>query len=263
MKLSQRSFGASVVAVAATAGMFLTTPSFAETAFTVNGVDVDSSVVDLYFETRLGGSAAQPTAEQREALMDELRDIYLLSTVDSAVALEKDPRIAAQLEIQRRGILAQAVAAEFFENTEVSDAEMRSMYDEQLELMPPLDFKARHILVQTQSEANDIIRELDGGADFAELAKEKSTGPTGPNGGDLDWFSPGQMVAPFSDAVAALENGKYTSAPVQTQFGWHVILREDSKESVPPTFESAQEEIRKKIQNDKFQAHLESLRGSS
>ena len=105
-----------------------------------------------------------------------------------------------------------------------------------MRLEPPKEFKARHILVETQSEANSIVAELEGGANFAELAKTKSTGPSGPNGGDLGWFSPNQMVQPFSQAVAALEDGAFSKTPVQTQFGWHVILREDSREATPPTF---------------------------
>ena len=134
------------------------------------------------------------------------------------------------------------------------------MYDEQVKLAPPLDFKARHILVETQGEATDVIAQLDGGANFEELAKEKSTGPSGPNGGDLGWFSPNQMVAPFSNAVQQLEDGQYSPVPVQTQFGWHVILREDSRDSVPPTFDSVRDELQRQVQNEKFQAHLNTLR---
>ncbi len=129
-------------------------------------------------------------------------------------------------------------------------------------MAPPQQFKARHILVATQGEAVDLISQLDGGADFQELAKEKSTGQSGPNGGDLDWFSPDQMVAPFSAAVSTLENGTYTSAPVQTQFGWHVILREDSRETQPPTFESVRDAINQQVQQKKFEAHLADLRAA-
>ena len=235
----------------------------AETIFTVNGTKVDSTVVDVYFESRLGQPDAQPTPEQRTALMSELRDIYVLSTQDLASELAKDPELAAQIELQRQGALAKAVAANFLENVTVSEEEILAEYQEQVKLAPPLQFKARHILVATQGEAVDVITQLDGGANFEELAREKSTGPTAPNGGDLEWFSPGQMVAPFATAVAALENGAYTSAPVQTRFGWHVILREDSRESTPPTLESVRDAINQQVQQKKFEAHLASLRASS
>lgn len=232
----------------------------AETIFTVNGTKVDSTVVDVYFESRLGQPDAQATPEQRTALMAELRDIYVLSTQDLASELAKDPKLAAQIELQRQGALAKAVAANFLENVTVSEEEILAEYQEQVKLAPPLQFKARHILVATQGEAVDVITQLDGGANFEELAKEKSTRPTG---ADLDWFSPGQMVAPFATAVAALENGAYTSTPVQTRFGWHVILREESRESTPPTFESLRDAINQQLQQKKFEAHLASLRASS
>lgn len=237
--------------------------SFAETIFTVNGVDVDSAVVDTYFASRLSGQNGQATPQQREALMQELRDIYLLTTQDDAKSLEADPQIAAQIEIQKRGVLAQAVAARFFENLQLTEEDLMSEYNEQVKLAPPLQFKAKHILVESQGEAMDIIKQLDDGADFAELAKEKSIGPTGPNGGDLDWFSPNTMVAPFSAAVQSLEDGQYSKEPVQTQFGWHVILREASRDATPPTFEASRQNIEAALRNKKFQEYIASLRNDT
>ena len=105
-----------------------------------------------------------------------------------------------------------------------------------------------------------MIKQLDEGADFATLAAEHSTGPTGPQGGDLGWFSPDQMVQPFSEAVAALEDGAHTAEPVQTQFGWHVILREDSRANQPPPLESVHDAIKQRVEQLKFQAYLETLR---
>ncbi len=245
------------------AGLFFSRSATAETIFTVNDTAVDSAVVDLYFESRLGQPGTQPTPEQRTALIAELRDIYLLSTQDIATKLATEPKLAAQIELQKHRILARAVAADFLANVSVSEEEIRAEYEEQIKLAPPLQFKARHILVATQGEAIDLITQLDGGANFEELAKEKSTGPSGPNGGDLGWFSPNQMVAPFTAAVAALEDGSHTSEPVQTNFGWHVILREDSRESQPPTFESVRDVINQQVQQKKLQTHIESLRSTT
>jgi len=251
----------------ATAGLLLSglvaNYTHAETIFSVNGIDVDSAVVDIYFESRLGQPGVRPTPEQRTALMSELRDIYLLSTQESAQGLLSDPKLAAQLELQRQATIAQAVAGKFFDELKVTEEEILAEYQAQIAAAPPLQFKARHILVGSQGEAVDIVAQLDGGADFAELAKEKSTGPSGPNGGDLNWFSPDQMVAPFATAVAELEDGEYTKTPVQTQFGWHVILREDSRESTPPTFDSVRDQVNQTVQQKKFEAHLESLRSAA
>ncbi len=260
-KNGSRTFGTQL----ATIGVIAATLTYAnialaETVFTVNGTAVDSAVIDVFFQNRLGQQAGQPTPEQRTVLIAELRDIYLLSTQDVAAELAKDPKLAAQIELQKHGALAQAVAQDFLANVTVSEEEILAEYSEQSKLAPPLQFKARHILVVTQSEAIELISELDGGADFVELATEKSTGPSGPNGGDLGWFAPDQMVAPFSNAVAVLEDGQYTPDPVQTQFGWHVILREDSRENQPPTFESVRDVINQQVQQKKFQEHLAELR---
>jgi peptidyl-prolyl cis-trans isomerase C len=232
----------------------------AETAFSVNGVDVDSSVFDVYVESRLQKPASSATAEERSAMQNELTDIYLLTTQARAKELAKDPEVMAQIELQSRGTLAQAAAQDFLAKNQATEDEILAEYAHQKEIAPPLQFKARHILVESQSTAQDLIKQLDDGADFAELAKSNSTGPSGPNGGDLGWFSPNQMVPPFSEAVSKLENGKYTKEPVQTQFGWHVILREDSRESEPPTLESVHDVIKQRLEQGKLQDYLAELR---
>lgn len=235
----------------------------AETVATVNGVSIDSAVLDFYVQSRTNRPAAQVSPQELEALRSELTDIFLLSTQESAAAYEKDPQIQAQLELQRRGILAQAVAADFYSTATVTDAEIEAEYQNQAKLAPAQQFKARHILVESQGEAIEIIALLDDGGDFVELARVRSTGPSGPNGGDLGWFSPDQMVKPFADAVASLDDGAYTKQPVQTQYGWHVILREESRATEAPTLESSREGISQYLQNQKFQAYLQSLRDAA
>ena len=144
-----------------------------------------------------------------------------------------------------------------------TDAEILAEYEAQLEQSSDLQYKARHILVETQGEAQDLIAQLEEGADFQALAKEHSTGPSGPNGGDLGWFAPDQMVKPFADAVVALGNGAFTEAPVQTQFGWHVILREDSRENEPPTLESVRDAIKQRVEQTKFQDYMQEIRDAN
>jgi len=244
----------------AVVGMLSIVPASADTIFTVNGVDVDSAVVDVYFEGRLGGAEVQATSEQREGLMLELRDLYILSTQESANTIAANPRVAAQIELQMRGLLAREVASEFLANVVVTDEELQEQYKTLVSRMSPLDYKARHILVPTQGEAIDVITQLNDGADFAQLAIEKSIGTTAANGGDLDWFSPDAMVPLFAQAVAALEDGKYNSEPVQTEFGWHVILREESKQSIPATFETARGDILNALKNEKLQAYIAEIR---
>ena len=133
----------------------------------------------------------------------------------------------------------------------------------QIETDTGLQYHARHILVESQGEAAGLITQLDSGSDFQELAKANSTGPSGPSGGDLGWFSADQMVKPFSDAVEALEDGAYTETPVQTDFGWHVIKREESRSNQPPTLDSVRDVIKQNIEQVKFQVYLEQLRANN
>jgi peptidyl-prolyl cis-trans isomerase C len=241
-------------------GAALTTNVLAESIATINGTDIDSTVFDAYLESRLQKPAAEATADERTTILKEITDIYLITTQPRARELAEEPHIKAQLELQYRGTLVQTAAKDFVTNNQATDEEILAQYTAQNEGQQQLEFKARHILVESQGLATQLIGRLDSGADFEELAKENSTGPSGPNGGDLGWFTSERMVKPFVDAVAALADGAYTKTPVQTQFGWHVILREESRPSVPPTLESVREGIKQRIEQQKFQSYVQGLR---
>ncbi|MCH8059788.1 MAG: peptidylprolyl isomerase [Proteobacteria bacterium] len=232
----------------------------AESVATVNGVDIDSATFEFYMASRTMNKAAQVSQAEREIVLQELIDIYLLTTQPRATEIAATTRVKAQIELQSRGVLAQAVVTDYMAKHPATDAQIRAEYTIQAELSPSLQFKARHILVETQGAAIDLISRLDDGADFAELAKANSTGPSGPAGGDLGWFGPDQMVKPFADAVALLADGAYTRAPVQTEFGWHIILREESRTSEPPTLESVRDVIKQRVEQANFQRYLEDLR---
>jgi len=261
MKLFSRFRTAGAKFIVCVPALLLTSVSSAQVS-TINGEAISADVFNLFFEMRYKKPAGQAAPAERAAVLEMLEDVYLLTTQPKAEELAQGAFVKAQIELQTRSILAQAVAADFLENNAASDAEILAAYNEQVKANPPIEYKARHILVETQGEAQSLVTELDAGADFEALAKEKSTGPSGPNGGDLGWFGPGQMVAPFSAAVAELENGEYTKTPVQTQFGWHVILREDSRESTPPTLESVRDVVRQQVEQQKLQAYLAELRES-
>lgn len=246
--------------IASLAGLLALTASGTSWAQAAAGVDIDPTVLNMYLESRLRKSADQATPEEAAAVRDELTDIYLLSNQPRAEELSKGPALIAQIELQTRAMLAQAVATDFIARNQATDEEMRAMYADQVANAAP-EYKARHILVETQSEAIALIVDLEGGADFAELAKEKSTGPSASTGGDLGWFPPERMVPEFSTAVQALNDGEFTKAPVQTQFGWHVIMREGSREATPPPFESVMEVLKQQVEQQKLQDYLASLRG--
>ncbi len=168
------------------------------------------------------------------------------------------PRVALALENERR----QLVAGEVIEKAmaaEISAEALNAAYEKTYgSAEPSEEFNASHILVETEEEALAIITELEGGADFAEVAKEKSTGPSGPGGGNLGWFGPGMMVPEFETAVVELEVGS-VSAPVQTQFGWHVIKLVEKRLKDAPPLAEVQAELETQIREAKVQELVEKM----
>ncbi len=262
---ARRSSIVALVAIAALQTLAVTPANALQSASeepvaTVNGANIDSAVFNAYLQSRTQKSLADVTPDERDFLLRELSDIYLLSTHPRAKEIEQTEEVRVSLELQYRGFIAQAVAADFFETNQATDDEIFEEYTNFLEQGAGEEFKARHILVDSQGKAMELIEELKTGADFAALAAEHSTGPTGPNGGDLGWFGANAMVPAFSEAVQALENGAFSEEPVQTQFGWHVILREDTRPVEPPTLESVREAVKGQVEARKFQEFLEGLR---
>ncbi|MCX8952667.1 peptidylprolyl isomerase [Ruegeria sp. NA] len=163
-----------------------------------------------------------------------------------------------RLKNEERSLLAvQTVTA--LTDTVVTDEAIQAAYDAQYNDFAGEDeFDASHILVETEEQANDLKAQLDDGADFAELAREHSTGPSGPNGGALGWFGKGQMVPEFETAVVALEKGQ-VSDPVQTQFGWHVVKLNDKRKTEAPALDAVREELAQTVQQDAIQARIDEL----
>jgi peptidyl-prolyl cis-trans isomerase C len=157
--------------------------------------------------------------------------------------------------------LTQADLQNFIKANPVTEVEIKAEYDSKINAEKGTEYKASHILVKTEDEAKKLIAELDKGAEFGKLANKNSLdAKESQNGGDLGWFSASQMVAPFSEAVAALEKGKYTKTPVKTQFGYHVILKEDSRPLTPPPLEAVKEQLTPFLQRKKVQDMIETLR---
>ncbi len=197
----------------------------------------------------------------KEKLVEELIQRELLVQDATQKQLDKSPELVAQLEAAKKALLTQADLQNFIKANPVTDAEIKAEYDSKVAAEKGTEYKARHILVKTETEAKKLIAELDKGADFAKLANKNSLdAKESQNGGDLGWFSAAQMVAPFSEAVAALEKGKYTKEPVKTQFGYHVILKEDSRPVTPPPLEAVKEQLTPFLQRKKVQEMIETLR---
>jgi len=200
----------------------------------------------------------------KEKLVEELVQRELLVQDALQKQLDKSPEFTTQLEAAKKALLTQAVLQNFIKANPVTDAEIKAEYDSKVAAEKGTEYKARHILVKTEAEAKKLIAELDKGADFAKLANKHSLdAKESQNGGDLGWFSAAQMVAPFSEAVAALEKGKYTKAPVKTQFGYHVILKEDDRPVTPPPLEAVKEQLTPFMQRKKVQSMIEGLRNQA
>ena len=151
-----------------------------------------------------------------------------------------------------------------FAEDAATDDKVKSAYEQMVkDFKPTMEVNARHILVKTEDEGKAIIKELDGGADFATLAKEKSTGPSGANGGDLGFFGQGAMVPEFEKAAFSLKKGEHSKEPVKTQFGFHVIKVEQYRESEAPKFEEAEQQLKGDIANKAVSKYIEGLRKSA
>ena len=187
----------------------------------------------------------------------------LLMDAGREAGLAEDEEVKAQLAELERRLIAETYLDRAL-NDAITDDAVDAKYEEFLETNEPEpQVHARHILLESEEDAKAIIAELDDGADFAELAKEKSTGPSGPNGGDLGFFNRADMVAPFADAAFAMEAGTYSSAPVQTQFGWHVIKVEEKKEGTQPSLDEVRQQLVAEITRDAFNELVEGLRADA
>ena len=163
---------------------------------------------------------------------------------------------ALQLDNERRSLVASEIVNELARQVEVKPEDIQMAYDRRFaDFSPAQEFNASHILVETEEEASALIEELNGGAEFAELAKTRSTGPSGPSGGALGWFGPGAMVPPFEAAVVELEKGQ-VSPPVQTRFGWHVIILNDTRLPEVPTVESMTAELEAEVWREQLQSRI-------
>lgn len=187
----------------------------------------------------------------------------LLMDAGREAGLADDEEVKAQLAELERRLIAETYLDRAL-NDAITDDAVNAKYEEFLETNEPEpQVHARHILLESEEDAKAIIAELDDGADFAELAKEKSTGPSGPNGGDLGFFNRADMVAPFADAAFAMEAGTYSSEPVQTQFGWHVIKVEEVKEGTQPSLDEVRQQLVAEITRDAFNDLVEDLRADA
>lgn len=231
---------------------------------TVNGEKLTEADLGLA-EGELSQQFAQlPPEQRRAAALSAAIEIRVMAAQAVTTGLDKDPEFQRRMAfLQQRALHGEMVEKGVVDK--VTDAEVRARYDQEIASTPPVnEVHARHILVKTKEEAEAIIKQLDGGADFQKLANEHTSDPSGKtNGGDLGWFGPGQMVPEFDKAAFALDVGKYTKEPVQSQFGWHVIKLEDKRTKQPPAFDDVKDQAKQAVIRDKYFALVKQLRGAA
>lgn len=236
------------------------TPASAEEGkvlVTVNGEQITENIFRIYLGRRGGNSN---TPEGQVAAMNELVNYVLLRQQAEKEGVTEQPEVQTSLKLLRDEHLSKILLAKHLREHPVTEEQATIKYNELYKDGAGKEYKARHILVETEDKAKELIAELSKGGDFAELAKTHSTGPSGPKGGDLGWFGTKQMVPEFSAAVQKLGKGEYSKEPVKTQFGWHVILVEDSRDAPIPPFEKLKSRLMQAKQQEVAAEYIKSLR---
>jgi len=227
---------------------------------TVNGKPISKLSLERVTE-QLAAQGQQPNRRQ---IIDELINLEILTQEAEKLELDKSDDVATALHLQYTQTMANAYLGTFSKDLSISEEEIRAEYEKQIAALKVSEYRASHILLESEEDANKVIDELNKGGDFAALAKQYSTGPTGESGGDLGWFQPENMVPEFSDAVAALEKGNTTKAPVQTEFGWHVIQLADTREAAKPDYSAAVKSgIQSTLLRDALSKRVDDLRNSA
>lgn len=230
-----------------------------EAVATVNGKPIQKSEFELYLQNVQQQSQRQLTDTERSQILDQFIGMKLAAEVAEKAGVAQQAKVEDQLALARMNVIVDAGLQKYLEEHPVTDAELKPEYDAQVAQMPR-EYRARHILVEDKAAADAITKDLQGGADFAKLAEQKSKDPSAKSGGDLGWFTLDTMVKPFGDAVAALQPGQLTPGPVQSQFGWHVIKLEESRSAAAPAFDEVKDRVKVIVQRKKLQSYLEELR---
>ena len=226
----------------------------------VNGEDIFLDEVMALTDRLPAELRQQPLETYFDRLVDDIIDSRLAAAAGNEAGLTNDAEILRRMSIAAQRVLAEAwISREL--RTRVTEDDLKAAYETYVaDTGSREEVKARHILVAEKQTAEEIIAQLDGGADFIALAKEKSTGPSGPNGGDLGYFGRGAMVPTFESAAFALDAGQYSKQPVQTQFGWHIILLEDKRTAEPPSYAELEPQLRQNLISQNLARLLDGLR---
>jgi len=231
---------------------------------TVNGTPIYSGTVDMMVKERT--AQGQPDSpELRKMIIDNLAMQAMVANEAVKKGLDKAPETARQMEILKQSLLANAFVQDYIKTNAVTDEMVKAEYEKINAKSGGNEFKARHILVKEEAAAKDIIAKLKKDIkSFSALAKAQSMDPgSKANGGDLGWFNPAGMVPEFGAAVAKLEKGKFTEEPVKSQFGYHVIVLDDSRPITPPPLDQVKEQLKQQIQRNNLKTFLDDMKAKA
>jgi peptidyl-prolyl cis-trans isomerase C len=229
----------------------------------VNGKPVPKSRVDsLMAQATRGGQPKTPELEQQVKDEVVLREMFVQEAEKQGLARSSDYK--AQMELARQSIMIRELFNEFNKKNKISDAEIKAEYDKFKAQSGGPEYHARHILVEKEDEAKALIKEIKAGAKFDELAKKHSKDQgSGANGGDLDWANPSSYVPEFATALSALKKGEMTETPVKTQYGFHIIKLEDTREAQFPGLEEVKPRIEQGLQQQKLAKYREEIKAKA
>jgi peptidyl-prolyl cis-trans isomerase C len=219
-----------------------------------------------YFDFLLKERLAQgqpDTPELRNAVREELNTRELLVREAKKKGLEKTSDVKNQMELSGQTVLVRAYVGDWLKANPISDALLHKEYDAIKAQMGDKEYKVRHVLVEKEDEAKEIIVALQKGEKFEKLAERSKDPGSKANGGDLDWNAPGNFVKPFSDAMVKLPKGKFTATPVQTQFGWHVIQVDDIRDAKIPSFDEVKPQLQQRLQGQALDVYFKELRAKN
>ena len=206
----------------------------------------------------------QDSPELRNAVREELNTRELLAREARRQNLDKSNEMKAQMDLAAQTVLVRAYVADWVQKNPIPEAELRKEYDAIKGQIGDKEYKVRHVLVEKEDEAKEIVTELQKGGKFDEIAKARSKDPgSKERGGDLDWNAPTNFVKPFGDAMKTTPKGKFTAQPVQTQFGWHVIMVDDVRDAKVPAYEEVKPQLQQRMQAQWLDKYFKDLRAKN
>jgi peptidyl-prolyl cis-trans isomerase C len=237
--------------------------ALAQNAAIVNGKAVPKARMDVLAQ-QLAAAGRPITPEMQGQLREEViaREVFMQEAQKQGLDATDDYK--NQLELARQAILIRQLFDNYRKTNPVTDADVQAEYDKFVAANSGKEYKARHILVETEDQANKILADLKKGAKFEDIAKKQSKDPgSGANGGDLDWAAPASFVPEFSEAMIKLKKGETTPAPVKSQFGYHIIRVDDIRQAQLPKLEEVKPQVVQQLQQQRLQKYQEDLRAKA